>query len=131
LLSSLERGPARLTDAEETNDAQVQGILRELVAIFVATGAPPAKIYATIKTGRMLTIENMKVLSKADIKEWQDAGDEYERLADVTNSEKAVQVPHQQLHSPCSCDRSNLQVEVGRGVVLQMDQSSPRRRTAL
>src|ERR1700693_2261330 len=25
----------------------------------------------------------------------------------------AVQVPDQQLHSPCPCDRSNLQIEVG------------------
>ena len=40
----------------------------EIVAICVSAGAPPAKIYATIKTGRMLTTENMKLLSKADIK---------------------------------------------------------------
>ncbi len=31
--------------------------------------------------GKPLTTENMKSLSKADIKEWQDAGEEYRRLA--------------------------------------------------
>lgn len=55
--------------------------LREFVALGVKTGLEPSKIYAIIKTGRILTEENMNLLTKADIKEWQDACREYERLA--------------------------------------------------
>jgi len=40
-------------------------------------GIPPEKIYAFEKTGRIVTEENMKFLSAADLKEWQDAIDEY------------------------------------------------------
>lgn len=55
--------------------------LREFVALGVKTGVEPSKIYAIIKTGRILTEENMKLLTNADIKEWHDACREYERLA--------------------------------------------------
>jgi hypothetical protein len=55
--------------------------LRELVAVSVKVGILPDKIYAMIKTGRILTNDNMKLLSKADIKEWQDSCHEYDRLA--------------------------------------------------
>src|SRR5215469_11149067 len=68
--------------------------LREFVALAVKTGAEPAKIYATIKTGRILTTENMKLLTEADIKEWQDAAQEYDELANtetsVTEERKAM-----------------------------------------
>ena len=55
--------------------------LRELVAVSVKVGVSPDKIYAMIKTGRILTNHNMKLLSNADIKEWQDCCREYDRLA--------------------------------------------------
>lgn len=55
--------------------------LREFVALAVKTGTEPATIYATIKTGRIVTNENMKLLTKADIKEWQDATREYDELS--------------------------------------------------
>jgi hypothetical protein len=55
-----------------------------LVAVALKTGVEPEKIYGTIKTGRMLTTENMKFLSKAELKEWQDAREEYQRLASRT-----------------------------------------------
>jgi hypothetical protein len=55
--------------------------LREMVAVAVQAGVEPSKIYAMIQTGRMLTGDNMKFLSKADIKEWADATREYDQLA--------------------------------------------------
>ena len=39
----------------------------------------PVAVYATIKTGRMVTKENWKLLSKADKKEWQMYCDEYDQ----------------------------------------------------
>ncbi len=63
------------------NHPEVSGYMRYIVAAAVKVGADPEKIYATIITGRMLTTENMKFLFKAEIKEWQDAGEEYRRLA--------------------------------------------------
>lgn len=55
--------------------------LREIVAACVRAGLAPEKIYAMIKTGRILTEDNMKLLTKADIDEWQDAAREYNQLA--------------------------------------------------
>lgn len=70
-----------LAEAEENADSNVaKECLRELVAVSVRTGVEPKKIYAVIKTGRILTAENMKFLSKADIKEWSNACDEYDKL---------------------------------------------------
>jgi predicted transcriptional regulator len=63
------------------NHPEISGNMRYMVAAAIKAGAEPEKIYAMIKTGRMLTTENMKFLSKDDIKEWQDAGEEYRRLA--------------------------------------------------
>jgi hypothetical protein len=65
----------------DKSDPFVLDMMRQIVAAAIKTGAAPEKIYATIKTGRMLTKENMKFLSEADIKEWGDAAEEYKRLA--------------------------------------------------
>jgi hypothetical protein len=56
-------------------------VMRQIVAASVKVGAEPEKIYAVIKTGRMLTTKNMQFLSKDDIREWADAAEEYRRLA--------------------------------------------------
>ena len=64
----------------DKGDPFTRDLMRQLVAAAVKTGTAPEKIYATIKTGRMLTTANMQFLSKADIKEWQDASREYLRL---------------------------------------------------
>ena len=45
------------------------------------TGVAPEKIYATIKTGRMLTKDNMQFLTPAEIQDWADAAEEYKMLA--------------------------------------------------
>jgi hypothetical protein len=63
------------------SDPEVSDYMRSIVAICVKTGADPEKIYATIKTGVMLTHENMPLLSEADIDEWREATEEYRRLA--------------------------------------------------
>ncbi len=54
---------------------------REIVIAGLKTGAAPEKIYATIKTGRMLTKDNMQFLTPAEIQEWADAAEEYKMLA--------------------------------------------------
>lgn len=74
-----------LADAEAVNAGPhaTDEILRELVALAVKTGMPPNKIYAVIKTGRILTMDNMKFLSEDDVKQWQDAAREYDGLADT------------------------------------------------
>jgi hypothetical protein len=69
------------TQFAATNDLESSDYMRHVVAAAIKAGAEPEKIYAMIRTGRMLTAENMKFLSKDDIKEWQDAGEEYRRLA--------------------------------------------------
>ena len=65
----------------DKSDSFTRDLMKQLVAAAVKTGAAPEKIYAMIKTGRMLTTANMQFLSKADVKEWQDAAREYLRLA--------------------------------------------------
>jgi hypothetical protein len=60
-----------------------KGFLRSLVASCLKAGLAPEKIFAVIKTGRVLTERNFKFLSKEDIKEWEDACDEYNRLAKI------------------------------------------------
>ena len=42
-------------------------------------GVRPAIIYAYQKTGRLVTRENRKRLTKAELKEWNDAFDEWHR----------------------------------------------------
>jgi hypothetical protein len=65
----------------DKSDPFTRDLMKEIVAAAVKTGVAPEKIYATIKTGRLLTTANMQFLSKADIKEWEDAAREYLRLA--------------------------------------------------
>ena len=67
------------------NHPEVSSYMRSIVAICVKAGADPEKIYATIKTCRMLTHENMHLLSKADLDEWREAMEEYRRLANSGN----------------------------------------------
>ena len=56
-------------------------MMREIVVAGLKTGAAPEKIFATIKTGRMLTKDNMQFLTPAEIQEWVDAAEEYKMLA--------------------------------------------------
>ena len=65
----------------EKKDPYSHELLKMIVAACIGAGAEPEKIYATIKTGRMLTKDNMKSLTDADLKEWSGACREYKRLA--------------------------------------------------
>jgi hypothetical protein len=57
-----------------------------IIAASVQSGIGPDMIYAMIKTGRIVTKQNMKLLTKADIKEWQDACLEYGSLSGTETS---------------------------------------------
>jgi hypothetical protein len=70
-----------MVEAEKKCNPAMREVFREIVAALIRTGAEPEKIYATIKTGRLLTKQNLKHLTKADLKEWADAGQEYNHLA--------------------------------------------------
>ena len=43
-------------------------------------GVHPASIYAYQKTGRLVTRENRKYLTRAELKGWNDAFDKWHRL---------------------------------------------------
>lgn len=66
----------------ENREAQnsPRGFLRSLVASCVKAGMGPEKIFALIKTGRVVTEQNLKYLRKEDVKEWVDACNEYQQL---------------------------------------------------
>jgi hypothetical protein len=50
---------------------------RALVQAAGESGMDPALVYAMNKTGRIVTEQNMRLLTDADIQEWNDAVDEY------------------------------------------------------
>lgn len=50
----------------------------EMIELMKETGIDPAIIYATEKTGRIVSEENMPLLSDAELEEWEDAIEEYE-----------------------------------------------------
>ena len=58
-----------------------KGFLRSLVASCLKAGMGPEKIFAVIKTGRVVTEQNLQYLSKEDVKEWVEACNEYHQLA--------------------------------------------------
>ncbi len=59
---------------QEKFDAQWNELLNEAVR---AAGLPPELAYAAKKTGRLVTTENKKHLTKAELKEWNDAIQEF------------------------------------------------------
>ncbi len=67
--------PDRRKDSTQLRALFADGadVMREIVIAGLKTGAAPEKIYATIKTGRMLTKDNMQFLTPAEIQEWADA----------------------------------------------------------
>ena len=58
------------------------GTCRPFVEAATEANVEPAKIYAAIKTGRILTADNMKLLSEDDLAEWQMFCEEYAELAE-------------------------------------------------
>ena len=57
-----------------------------LIDVMVKAGVNPARVYAFQKTGRLVTEENIKNLSVANVKEWEDAMNEYFRAHPEANS---------------------------------------------
>jgi hypothetical protein len=51
------------------------------------SGIDPALVYAMNKTGRIVTQQNMRFLTDADLQEWNDAVDEYHRMIASGNTQ--------------------------------------------
>lgn len=60
--------------------ASEQDIHQTILSALIAAGSPPEFVYAFDKTGRLVTEDNMHLLTKAEYKEWCDAVEEYRRL---------------------------------------------------
>jgi len=57
----------------------LEHVEHQMVEAMKAAGLDPAFIYAYEKTGRIVTQDNQHLLSEADLDEWQNAIEEYER----------------------------------------------------
>jgi len=58
------------------------GTCRPFVEAATEANVEAAKIYAAIKTGRILTADNMKFLDEVDLAEWEMFCEEYDELAE-------------------------------------------------
>ena len=63
------------------NDEEAIEMVKPILASAIKIGVDPALIYATIKTQRLVTEENIRLLSREDLQEWTGAIEEYEQLA--------------------------------------------------
>jgi hypothetical protein len=57
------------------------GACRPFVEAATKANVEAAKIYAAIKTGRILTADNVKLLGEDDLAEWEMFCEEYDELA--------------------------------------------------
>lgn len=69
----MSKGDQRLLD-----DAEVEAVKASTVEALRAAGVRPALIYAYERTGLLVTSENRRLMSAADLDEWEDAIAEYE-----------------------------------------------------
>jgi hypothetical protein len=53
---------------------------RALIQAAGESGMDPALVYAMNKTGRIVTDQNLRFLTDADLQEWNDAVDEYHQM---------------------------------------------------
>jgi ribose 5-phosphate isomerase len=53
---------------------------RALVQAAEESGMDPALVYAMNKTGRIVTEQNLRFVTDADLQEWNDAVDEYQQM---------------------------------------------------
>ena len=70
-----ELGPDELVFPEVPHQEVLE---HEIVSAMKLAGVEPAIIYAYEKTGRILTTENLHLISDEDLTEWNVAIDEYE-----------------------------------------------------
>lgn len=68
-------------ETQFVSESQMDLIQSRISEMMAAAGLDPAFIYAARKTGRIVTEYNMQFLSPADLEEWNQAVEEYERLA--------------------------------------------------
>ena len=52
---------------------------QRMIEVMVKAGMDPAKIYAFAKTGLLPTEDNLSLIPDVDLREWEDAIDEYEK----------------------------------------------------
>jgi len=64
-------------DADEPRPLNMDAAFDELAAIAGEVGVSPQLIYAMKKTGRIVTENNKQFLTPAELKEWNDAIEEY------------------------------------------------------
>jgi len=64
-------------DADEPRPLNIDAAFDELAAIAGEVGVSPQLIYAMKKTGRIVTENNKQFLTPAELKEWNDAIEEY------------------------------------------------------
>jgi hypothetical protein len=62
---------------DEPRPMVVEAIEHKMLEALHKAGVRPAMIYAFQKTGRLVTEKNRKKLTKAELKEWTDAVDEW------------------------------------------------------
>ncbi len=64
-------------DADEPRPLNIDAAFDELAAIAGEVGVSPQLIWAMKKTGRIVTENNKQFLTPAELKEWNDAIEEY------------------------------------------------------
>ena len=67
-------------DSDTPTPIDPQRVTIEIIAAMEKAGIPPDKIYAFRKTGMLPTEENIHLWSAADLREWQGAIEEFERI---------------------------------------------------
>jgi hypothetical protein len=67
-------------DDKVFGDLEPEIVEHEMTELMKHVGIRPELIYAFNKTGRMLTEQNKKMLTDAELQEWQGAIDEYRML---------------------------------------------------
>jgi hypothetical protein len=67
-------------NADEPQPMSFDTIEEELLDAMAAAGVDPALIYAFHKTGRIVSETNQHMLTRSELKEWNDAVEEYRAL---------------------------------------------------
>ena len=66
--------------------------MEELMEVLAKSNIPFHKVWATKKTGRILTDENAKHLTQEDLEEWDDATQEGRELEETHSKEELKQL---------------------------------------
>jgi hypothetical protein len=73
--------------AQFLSDESADEVWSSLLQAAGGSGIDPALVYAMNKTGRIVTQQNMRFLTDADLQEWNDAVDEYHRMIASGNTQ--------------------------------------------